>query len=119
MVWEWVDFSLISTPLWGTPMPDEDAQWQSLIGGLRDGGPRSTPETLSPGGDAVLRAFERAWVRGEVPALADFLPEVSASPERLLLLRELIHIDLEFRTRGGQPVDINSYQEAHPELFAN
>src|SRR4051812_43623001 len=67
--------------------------------------------------EALLRAFEQAWSRGEAPSVADFLR--ADGPERRALLVELIHVDLEFRIKRGERVRVESYLAAHPELAAD
>ncbi len=64
--------------------------------------------------EAAIKAFEEAWRRGPAPALRDFL--VVEGPERQALLIELIHVDLEFRIKAGDPRRVEAYLEEHPEL---
>src|SRR4029077_18683070 len=43
--------------------------------------------------DVFVQRFEEAWERGSRPAIDDFLPK--EGPERLAVLQELVHVDLE------------------------
>jgi WD40 repeat protein/tRNA A-37 threonylcarbamoyl transferase component Bud32 len=64
-----------------------------------------------------IEAFERAWQRGERPAIADNLPP---DPEaRKAVLVELVHIDLELRIKGGESARVESYLTQHPEFLAD
>src|SRR5438105_4717570 len=69
--------------------------------------------------DAVVQRFEKAWQSGGRPAIDDFLPR--DGPDRLPVLIELVHVDLERRLRAGEPARAQDYQERYPELtpFAN
>jgi regulator of sirC expression with transglutaminase-like and TPR domain len=62
----------------------------------------------------VLRRFERLWPR-ERPAIDDFLAACPAG-ERLAVLGELAHTDLEFRLRAGEPARVEDYLGRYPEL---
>src|SRR5262249_31955103 len=64
--------------------------------------------------EALLKAFEQAWRRGEAPALADYL--LADGAERRALLVELIHTDLELRLTFGEPARVESYLARYPEL---
>ena len=69
--------------------------------------------------DAFVRRFEEAWQNGGQPAIDDFLPK--NGPERLAVLVELVHVDLERRLRAGESVRAEDYRQRYPELatFAN
>ncbi len=62
-------------------------------------------------------AFERAWQARKAPAIADYLQVHDQT--RFALLIELIHVDLEFRFKEEQAVDVESYFRAFPELWSN
>jgi serine/threonine protein kinase len=62
----------------------------------------------------LIREFEAAWLCGRNPAVGDYLQ--AAGDVRRPLLVELIHVDLEFRLKAGQPVRVESYVADHPEL---
>jgi WD40 repeat protein len=61
-----------------------------------------------------LERFEDAWQRGARPALEEHVPE--GGPSRLAVLADLIHIDLEYRLKAGEPARVETYLERYPEL---
>ncbi|MBV9122277.1 MAG: serine/threonine protein kinase, partial [Planctomycetes bacterium] len=64
----------------------------------------------------LIQSFEEAWLRGERPALDLFLP---ADPdERQAALVELVHAELEFSLKNGDPARVESYLQRYPELAA-
>jgi predicted ATPase/tRNA A-37 threonylcarbamoyl transferase component Bud32 len=67
--------------------------------------------------EGLIKAFEEAWRRGQVPSIGDYLH--ADGPERHALLVELVHVDLEFRLKAGEPARIETYLRAHPELAGN
>jgi eukaryotic-like serine/threonine-protein kinase len=64
--------------------------------------------------DKLLRAFETAWRTESPPRLDDFLPKDGS--ERQAVLPELVLLDLEFRLKRGEPVRVDAYLTAYPEL---
>jgi WD40 repeat protein len=64
--------------------------------------------------ERVLAAFEEAWQQGRRPALEDYLPAGPDAP--LTLLEELVHLDLEYRLKAGEPARVESYLERFPRL---
>jgi predicted ATPase/predicted Ser/Thr protein kinase len=64
--------------------------------------------------EELIKAFEMAWRNGLAPRITDFVS--SEVESRLALLVELVHIDLEFRTKSGEAVMPESYLAAFPEL---
>ncbi len=62
----------------------------------------------------VLSEFEECWFRGESPDIRDFLQVDAAN--RLSLLAELIHVDLEFRLKSGQQTRVEHYLGQFAEL---
>src|SRR5262249_8299311 len=58
--------------------------------------------------------FEAAWECPAPPDLDEFVSPAGLVPTRLLT--ELIHIDLDFRLRRGDPVRVESYVERYPHL---
>jgi WD40 repeat protein len=60
------------------------------------------------------RQFDQAWQRGERPAIEDYLPDVEG--QRRAVLIELVHADLEYRLRAGEPVIAAAYLQRYPEL---
>src|SRR4051812_26030489 len=65
--------------------------------------------------ERILERFEDAWRRGEQPALEPFLAEAEPA-ERAILLFELVHEDLDYRLRAGQPARVEDYLRRFPEL---
>jgi predicted Ser/Thr protein kinase len=61
---------------------------------------------------AVTR-FEDAWRRGQRPDLAALLP---AGAQRLAVLRELAHVELELRLKAGEAARADDYFDRFPEL---
>jgi serine/threonine protein kinase/glutamine amidotransferase-like uncharacterized protein len=66
--------------------------------------------------EQVVRLFEQAWLQGGRPDLADFLD--GEAKERLALLIELVHADLECCFRAGEPARAEDYLDRYPELRA-
>jgi predicted ATPase len=64
--------------------------------------------------EALIKAFEEAWARGERPALGDYLQ--AEGEARRALLAELAHADLELRLKEGETIRVERYLAAHPEL---
>lgn len=67
--------------------------------------------------EGQIKRFEEAWRRGPAPNLGDYLD--ADEPLRRALLIELVHIDLEFRLRAGEPVRAEEYWSRYPELGAD
>ncbi len=65
----------------------------------------------------IAERFEEAWQGGQRPALEDYLPAGSA--ERRLVLIELIHTDLEYRLKAGDPARVEDYLRRFPALTAD
>ena len=74
---------------------------------------RLSPEQRAQVEDRI-EAFERAWSRGEHPAIADHLPD--DAEVRAALLVELVQIDREFRAKAGDRKPISSYLGEFPEI---
>jgi len=64
--------------------------------------------------ERLIMAFERAWQANDAPEIDDYLQ--IEGPERLALLVELVHADLEFRLKEGEPARIETYLSRFPEL---
>ncbi len=62
----------------------------------------------------LVQRFEDAWLRGDRPALADYLP-AAAGPRRAALL-ELVHTALEFQIKAGETTGLGAYLDRFPEL---
>jgi eukaryotic-like serine/threonine-protein kinase len=69
---------------------------------------------LSPSFEAIIKRFEQAWQGEAPPDLGGYLP-TSRSPNTGLLA-ELVHVDLEFRLRNGEPARVEHYVERYPGL---
>ncbi len=80
--------------------------------------PIHDPEELTPDvrtrHEQLIGRFETAWRRGECPTIDAFLPAEAA--ERATVLVELVHADLEFRLKAGEPVRVETYLERYPEV---
>jgi serine/threonine protein kinase len=61
--------------------------------------------------------FEEAWQAGRRPSIADYWP--APGVENLALLVELVHTELEYRLKAGEPVRVEAYRERYPELAAD
>lgn len=72
---------------------------------------------LSGSLDEVLERFEACCRCGERPDLAAFVPSDPAA--RHQTLAELVHLDLEYRLRDGEPVRVEDYLGRFPELAAD
>ena len=64
--------------------------------------------------ESIIEGFEVAWERGERQSLDQFLPQQEC--DRLPVLVELVHIDLEFRLKAGEPARVEEYLARYPEL---
>src|SRR5262245_3281565 len=64
--------------------------------------------------EELVARFEDAWQQGPRPDLAVFLSAV-AGPRRSALI-ELVHTDLEYRWRAGEPARVEEYLQRFPEL---
>lgn len=64
--------------------------------------------------ERIVKGFELAWSQGERPTISEFLP--ADVEERRLVLPELVHADLEYRLKNGQPARLETYLERFPEL---
>lgn len=83
-----------------------------------------TPDPLGDdtwsGCEALIREFEAAWKEGAPPQISDFI--VGDSQGNFLntrgnvLLRELMHVDLEYRVKAGQRTCVEAYLERFPDL---
>jgi WD40 repeat protein/serine/threonine protein kinase len=73
------------------------------------------PLELAQRVDAVSDRFEAAWRSGPSPQIEDFLSDWKA-PERLVLLRELLLLELHHLGRAGKVPSIDAYRARFPEL---
>lgn len=65
--------------------------------------------------DCVER-FERAWANDLTPDIGSFLP--AEFSDRLATLVELIHTDIEYRTKRGMTARVEDYLRQFPELLS-
>jgi serine/threonine-protein kinase len=65
--------------------------------------------------DAACDRFETAWKTGNRPRIEDHLGGI-AGPERLVLARELILLDIHYRRLAGQPCLVSEYDSRFPDL---
>jgi serine/threonine protein kinase/formylglycine-generating enzyme required for sulfatase activity len=64
--------------------------------------------------EQMVARFEEAWQRGETPVIDDYV--VGDDQQRLLLLVELVHADLECRLKLGQAARVEEYLQRYPDL---
>ncbi len=64
--------------------------------------------------DRIAHRFDDAWQTGPEPDIDGFLPE--SGPDRLPVLTELAHIDLERRLKAGQAARAEDYLRQYAEL---
>src|SRR3954466_9332179 len=62
----------------------------------------------------VIRRFEVAWQGQARPEIIAYLPTGAG---RTRLLTELVHVDLEYRLRAGEPARVEEYLTRYPVLF--
>src|SRR5262249_32968190 len=67
--------------------------------------------------EGMIKAFADAWQRGPAPRIEDHLHEGVAN--RAALLIELVHVDLDYRLKAGEPARVESYLAAYPDLAAD
>ncbi|HEY7428882.1 MAG TPA: protein kinase [Gemmataceae bacterium] len=72
---------------------------------------RGRPPSL----DTVVGRFNQLWLDGERPALDDYLTDLNADC-RLAVLAELVHVEMEFRLKTGEPARVEEYLQRYPEL---
>ncbi|NLS93280.1 MAG: protein kinase [Planctomycetaceae bacterium] len=63
--------------------------------------------------DRVCLDFEASWKGPVPPRIANLLNGVD-EPERSELLRELLLLDLDYRTRRGEPPSVDAYRQVFP-----
>src|ERR687888_454528 len=57
--------------------------------------------------------FEEGWQDGRRPSIDDCLP---AEGPRQLVLLELVHVELEYRLKAGEPARVEEYLRRYPAL---
>jgi WD40 repeat protein/serine/threonine protein kinase len=65
--------------------------------------------------DSACDRFETAWKTGNQPRIEDHLGEI-AGPDRLVLARELILLDIHYRRLAGQTCLVDEYDTRFPGL---
>jgi WD40 repeat protein/serine/threonine protein kinase len=65
--------------------------------------------------DAICNSFEDAWRNGPPPRIEDYLDRAPASA-RAFLLRELIGLDVHYRTGTGQTIVPAEYAQRFPDI---
>src|SRR5438045_2041376 len=78
----------------------------------------TTPVSLAQRIDRICNGFEDAWKAGQPHPIENYLVELPY-PEQAELLRELLRLEWEYRTRSGQRPACQEYRarfEAHAEL---
>lgn len=63
--------------------------------------------------DALCRRFEAAWKEGRAPDIETFLAEVDEA-EREALFRELLQVELHYRSRQGERISPEDYLRRFP-----
>src|SRR5512135_2430643 len=61
----------------------------------------------------AIRRFEDAWQNPARPEIRAYLPPGEGGTR---LLTELVHVDLEYRLRAGEPARVEEYLARYPEL---
>jgi WD40 repeat protein/serine/threonine protein kinase len=64
--------------------------------------------------DRICDRFEAAWLAGERPRIEEFVRDVP-EPEGSTLLRELLRLELHYRTQAGEKPTPEEYQQRFPE----
>jgi serine/threonine protein kinase len=72
---------------------------------------------LSPEAKELLGRFDSLWQKQQRPAIDAFLAECPRE-QRLAVLVELIHSELEYRLRAGEAARVEEYLARYPELVA-
>jgi WD40 repeat protein len=75
----------------------------------------SLPLTLVRQIDGACNRFELAWKAGQRPRIEDVVKDWP-EPERLVLLRELIALEMDCRRQGGEQPQVDEYRARFPEL---
>src|SRR5438067_2305980 len=65
--------------------------------------------------ERYCRRFEAAWGGGATPSLEEFLPAAD-DPLRDSVLRELVHLDLEYRLKMGLSARVEDYLRRYPQF---
>ncbi|OWK36596.1 Serine/threonine protein kinase PrkC, regulator of stationary phase [Fimbriiglobus ruber] len=73
---------------------------------------------LTAAAESLIARFEAAWIGGRRPDLIGTLDDCPPD-ERGVVIRELIHADLEFRLKSGDDAVAGEYLSRFPELAAD
>jgi WD40 repeat protein/serine/threonine protein kinase len=73
------------------------------------------PPTLARRVDQICNQFERGWRNHLPPRIEDYLSD-APGPERWVLLRELISLDVDYRRQRGETPRVEEYSARFPEL---
>jgi len=83
-----------------------------------DNAPVSGTSSLTPTAaerlDQVCDRFEAAWQSGQSPRVEDYLP-AATGPERGVLFRQLLLLELDYRTRRGHRPGVAEYRQRFPD----
>lgn len=84
------------------------------------GAPDPLGDDTWSGCEALIRAFEQAWKQGAPPQISDYVIGDSqgniVKARGNVLLRELMHVDLEYRVKAGQRTCVEMYLDRYPDL---
>ncbi len=80
----------------------------------RVSGTSSLTPTAAERLDQVCDRFEAAWKAGESPRVEDYLP-TATGPERRVLFRQLLLLELDYRTRRGHRPGVAEYRQRFPD----
>jgi hypothetical protein len=61
----------------------------------------------------ICDRFESAWIGGQRPVLEEFLDQ-SSEGDRPVLLRELLRLEVEYRTKRGERLAVEEYRQRFP-----
>jgi serine/threonine protein kinase/formylglycine-generating enzyme required for sulfatase activity len=64
--------------------------------------------------DQVCARFEDAWRAGRQPRIEDYLPDLP-EPQRPGLLRELLHLEIQYRRQNSDPVNLVELERRFPD----
>src|SRR5438445_12161 len=65
--------------------------------------------------EQVCDRFEVAWKAGQRPVIKKYLGD-RPEPERSVLLRDLLGLELDYRRRGGEKPRREEYEQCFPEM---
>jgi serine/threonine-protein kinase len=63
--------------------------------------------------DQACDAFEAEWQGGRQPSIESYLAD-TPEPERSFLLKELLHVELEYRSKQGHTLALEDYRQRFP-----